>query len=351
MGNFELLAPVERERWLRELENLGEMKPDIHYIPEYCSLFGDSGEVRLFVYREGDVSVIYPFILRKVSRIPGLEGKLNRELFDITSPYGYGGPLASPGASRQDINNFYLQFVKFCEQNNIITEFIRFHPLLGNHVLLAGHVDVKRASSVICIDLNMSEQEIWNGYERNNRKNINKAKREGLEVIVEEGPEHFNDFIKIYQKTLARNQAGSFYYFNERFYESVHGKLKGHYLYAHTLRGGRVISTELLLYNDTYIHSFLGGTLEEFFEFRPNNILKHEVVKWAKKRGIRYFLLGGGYREGDGIFRYKRSFASGGVLSFYIGKKVHDHSAVSMLENEMGQGKQDPEGYFPSYRR
>lgn len=351
MGNSELVTAGERERWVRELENLGDVKPDIHYIPEYCSLFENSGKARLFVYREGNISVVYPFLLRNVSLIPGLEGKLNGDMFDITSPYGYGGPLASPGADRPVIKNFYLDFTKFCAQNNIITEFIRFHPLLGNHDLLTGRVEVERVSSVVCIDLNMSEQEIWTGYERNNRKNIKKAYREGLEVIIEEAPVHYHDFIQIYHKTLARNQAGRFYYFNDSFYNSVHGKLKGNYLYAHTLKGGRIISTELLLYNETYIHSFLGGTMEEFFEFRPNNILKHEVIIWAKKKGIKYFLLGGGYREGDSIFRYKRSFASKGVLGFYIGKKVHDHAAVSMLENITGKGKENLGSYFPSYRR
>jgi len=123
-------------------------------------------------------------------------------------------------------------------------------------------------------------------------------------------------------------------------------------LYAHTLKEGRIISTELLLYNQTYIHSFLGGTLEQFFEYRPNNILKHEVIRWAKSRGISYFLLGGGYREGDGIFRYKRSFARNGVLDFYIGKKVHDHEAVIMLEELMAtKVPRESESYFPGYRR
>jgi hypothetical protein len=63
-------------------------------------------------------------------------------------------------------------------------------------------------------------------------------------------------------------------------------------------------------------------------------------------------LLGGGYREGDGIFRYKRSFASDGVLDFYVGKKVHNHEAVNMIESMMsGEKNRESEGYFPGYRR
>lgn len=350
MGNYEVFGLNDRKQWLEELENVKELYPDLHYWPEYCGLFRDWGEARLFIYREGSASVIYPFLLRKVNLIPWLKGRLEEDLYDITSPYGYGGPLASTKADRSILDNFYRCFSNYCERNNIITEFIRFHPLLGNHRLLEGHVEVERVSSVVYIDLTGSDEDIWSGYARNNRKNIKKAYREGLEVVLEETPAHFNDFKSIYHHTLLRNQADQFYYFNDRFYDYIHVKLKGNFIYAHTLKGDRVISTELLLYNKTYIHSFLGGTLEQFYEVRPNNILKHEVVKWAKAKGIKYFLLGGGYRDGDGIFRYKCSFTRNGRLDFYVGKKLHNHKAVSILE-EMMTVKNSVGSYFPAYRR
>jgi len=351
MGQYYILGQRQREQWLRELENIKEARPDIHYRPEYCGLFSEQGEPRLFVYREGSASVVYPFLLRKVNLIPALAGRVERELYDITSPYGYGGPLApADGASLRD--SFYRCFEDYCHRNGIIAEFIRFHPLLGNHRFLEKHIRVERVASVVCVDLEKSEEEIWSGYERNNRKNIKKAYREGLVVVLEETPTRFPEYISIYHHTLARNRAGQFYFFSDDFYDRLHGELQGCFLYAHTLKGGRVISTELLLYNGTYIHSFLGGTLDEFFQCRPNNILKHEVIKWAKGKGIKYFLLGGGRREGDGIFRYKRSFAGEGVLDFYVGKKVHDHAAVRMLEEMLaGKKPEEDEGYFPGYRR
>ncbi|WP_051273515.1 GNAT family N-acetyltransferase [Desulfotruncus alcoholivorax] len=347
-----VLGLRDREQWLQELDKLRDIIPDLHYQPKYLALFGSMGEARLFIYHEGTETVIYPFFLRKVNLIPGLTDKLPLDLYDITSAYGYGGPLATPTAGDNVLSNFYRCFAKYCNSQHIITEFIRFHPVLGNHRLMKNHVEVERVSSVVCVDLRGSVEEIWSGYQRNNRKNINKAYREGLEVILEEAPAHFTDFLAIYHHTLTRRQAGNFYYFNTEFYEYLHRELRGNFLYAHTLMNGRVISTELLLYNESYIHSFLGGTLEQFYEYRPNNILKHEVIKWAKSKGIKYFLLGGGYQDEDGIFRYKLSFASNGVLDFYVGKKVHNHGAVSRLEEIMASKKpRENEGYFPGYRR
>ncbi len=352
MGHYEVLGLQDRQQWLEELENVKEVCPDLYYRPEYHGLFKDWGEARAFVYREGNAMVIYPFLFRKIDLIPGLKGKLKQQLYDITSPYGYGGPLASHMAGEKVLDNFYRCFAAYCERSNVITEFIRFHPLLGNHRLLEKQVEIERVSSVICVDLGKSEEEIWLGYGRNNRKNIKKAYQAGLEVIMEDTPAHFTDFISIYHHTLARNGAGQFYFFNGELYDHIHQELKGNFIYAHTIKDNQVVSTELLLYNDFYMHSFLGGTLEQYYQYRPNNILKHEVIKWAKKRGIKYFLLGGGYREGDGIYRFKRSFAPDGHLDFYIGKKVHNHEAVRMLEKMMeSKIPREGEGYFPVYRR
>lgn len=351
MGNYYVLGLQEREQWLRELENIKHINPDLHYRPEYCELFRDQGEARLFIYREGAATIIYPFLLRKVNQIPGLEDKLTQNLYDITSFYGYGGPLANLLSSKEIWGNFYRSFSEYCASNDIITEFIRFHPILANHRILEDYVNVERVSSVVCIDLKQTDEQIWSGYERNNRKNIKKAYREGLTVLLEGTTTNFSDFISIYYHTLSRNQAQDAYYYNHRFFDLLHKELNKNFLYAYTLKDGRIISTELLLYNESYIHSFLGGTLQQFYEYRPNNILKHEVIKWAKKRGIKFFILGGGYRDGDGIFRYKRSFSTRGIFDYYVGKKIHKREAVDKLE-EMIKLKKNrvSEGIFPGYR-
>jgi hypothetical protein len=351
MGRYEVLGLDSRDKWLDLLERWEGPKPDIHYRPEYCSLYGDSGEPRLFVCREGPDAVIYPFLLRRLNLIADLTGKSEKELYDITTPYGYGGPLGTRGAGKILWERFHLHFDKYCADEKIVTEFVRYHPLLENHRQADKHMEVEKVSSVVCVDLQRTEEEIWSGYKSNNRRNIKKACREGLEVTLEEQPGHFQDFLSIYNHTMERNEAKPFYYFKREFYGLIHSDLKGHFLYAHTMRNGEVISTELLLFNDTYIHSFLGGTTEQFFECRPNNLLKHEVINWAKNKGIRYFVLGGGYREGDGLFRYKRSFSRDGVLPFYIGKKVHNRKAMNMLNQLLvPDGCPDKVNFFPRYR-
>ncbi len=345
MAEHHILSTQDSDAWLAFLAKTSV--PDIYFTPGYAQIFNREGDARLFVYEKDAQFIVYPYILRRVHSPPGKH--TGETYYDITSPYGYGGPLYSDGVDESLISDFYTCFKQYCRENQIITEFIRFHPVLQNHVFMNGQVDVQRNSTVVFIDLAKNIDEIWSGYQRSNRKNINKAMREGVSVTVETSPRHFNEFIAIYEQTMERNQADQFYYFSPGFFSRIHQGLKNHYVYAQAWLNGKIVSTELLIYNQHYIHSFLGGTLAEYFPYRPNNLLKHEVIKWAKQQGIRYFILGGGRSDNDGIFKYKNTF-SGELAGYYIGKKIHNREVVAELTGAFSQPDLTS-GFFPPYRR
>ena len=110
-----------------------------------------------------------------------------------------------------------------------------------------------------------------------------------------------------------------------------------------------MISAELVIYGSENCYSYLGGTNSEYFDLRPNDFLKYEIIKWAKNKGLKNFVLGGGYGSDDGIYQYKLSLAPHGVYNFYIGRKVFDQKSYDELvslrdENELN------EKFFPLYR-
>jgi hypothetical protein len=65
---------------------------------------------------------------------------------------------------------------------------------------------------------------------------------------------------------------------------------------------------------------------------------------WAKRAGKRRFVLGGGHEPDDGIFRYKRSFAPGGLVPFEVGMRVLDPERYA----ELSGGRETT--FFPAYR-
>jgi hypothetical protein len=115
-----------------------------------------------------------------------------------------------------------------------------------------------------------------------------------------------------------------------------------------------MISSELVLIGAESVYSFLGGTDESCYDLRPNDLLKHEIIGWSRARGKRAFVLGGGFRPDDGIFRYKLAFApKDGVRSFFVGRRIFDSAVYDALVRD--RSLCDPDwsplpGFFPAYR-
>ena len=51
--------------------------------------------------------------------------------YDIQSPYGYGGPIATTSSPDFWIEA-KLEFNKWAKGNRVVVEFLRFHPIINN---------------------------------------------------------------------------------------------------------------------------------------------------------------------------------------------------------------------------
>jgi lipid II:glycine glycyltransferase (peptidoglycan interpeptide bridge formation enzyme) len=181
------------------------------------------------------------------------------------------------------------------------------------------------------------------------RKNVKKARRAGVEIEFDPEGARLDDFLRLYAHTLERRDAPERYRFPREFFERIHERLAGQFVYAHALHENQVVSSELVLLSARNAYSFLGGTESDAFDQRPNDLLKHEVILWAKDAGKARFVLGGGYGADDGIFRYKRSFAPHGLLPFFIGRRVLQPELYGELAEKAGATGDDT--FFPAYRR
>lgn len=339
-----ILKKNEKEKWDYYLKKIKNM--DVQYKYEYVRLFAEheKSEPILYIYENDYGLVYYPFILRKI------EGT---EYYDITSQYGYGGPILNVEKENKELllKEFRKEFEKYCKENNVISEFIRFHPMLNNHEGLEKHIECLNISNVIYVDLTKDESEIIKSYKYSNRKSINKAIRENINILKEN---NLDEFLKIYNSTMERNEALSYYRFEKEFFYSITEKLFENNSIFFAKKEEHYISTELVLYSKDFGHSYLGGTDMNYFMFSPNNLLKHEIIKSLKKKGVKYFILGGGYKKEDGIYKYKLSFNEDGVLPYYVGKKIHNKEIYNELNIELEKKNpkvKENEGYFPLYRR
>ena len=344
---YQIIKLDQKEKWniiVKEFRNY-----DVFYLAEYVEAFKEhgDGEPILFYYNDGETKAINVIMKRDIADLASFNKKIEKNMFfDVTSPYGYGGFIIE-GDNYQEVNK---EYERYCKDSNIICEFVRFH-LLEHYEKKYDGVSVNLKHNIIR-KIDMKPEEMLMDFEHKVRKNIKKANRNGLQIQIDTEGKTLKEFMKIYYNTMDRNNATEEYYFHEEFFKTIN-KMKDNIAYFNVIYDEKTISTELVIYSKNNCYSYLGGTLSEYFELRPNDFLKYEIVKWAYAKGIKNFILGGGYgNEDDGIYRYKKSFAPNGICDFYIGEKIFDKEKYE----ELVQLKKEEENFdantnfFPKYR-
>lgn len=342
----------ETQRWLSLWEAWSDREVFAH--PEYVRLFAtETSHPMCATATQGGATVLYPLLLREID---ASALGLSEAAYDLTAPYGYGGPFCTSGCDKEELAAaFWPEFERWAKESQVVSEFIRF-SLFDEALLPYPGEKEKRLENVVC-DLALDPERLWMGFEHKVRKNVNKAKRSGVEIALDSTGERLDDFLRIYEHTLTRREARSDYYFGREFFERINSNLAGHYLYLHAEYEGKIVSTELILLSKNSIYSFLGGTDEAYYQIRPNDLLKHEAILWAKQQGKTHFVLGGGYQPDDGIYKYKLGYAPQGITPFYVGRRIYNQPLYDELveRNRRQRVQETPQaelmsGFFPAYR-
>lgn len=331
--NVEILS-VNDEKWKHYFLSLPAHLQDPFFTQEYYAL--TKKDAQCFVYQERDNLLFYPFIKTPINP---LGYRLEEEYYDIEGAYGYNGALLKNASDSAFLHRAREAFLVYVQEANIIAEFIRFNPYYKNHTYFFD-INPLHVNNNIIVDL--TQEDIWrNAYEHSTRKNVKKALRSGLKSYIKM-PQEMSDadvktFFEVYTATMHRNSADEEYFFSLEYFLHVRETLSKNALFIFITKETKVISVELVLLSQDVAYSFLGGTLSEYFEYRPNDYLKHILIESLQKKGLKAFVLGGGVSMDDGIFKYKKNFAKEGVHQFYIGKTVHNQAIYDTLIKEWEQ--------------
>jgi serine/alanine adding enzyme len=287
------------------------------YVESACRL--EPGEATFLSVGE----TVFPCILRE------LRGRT-----DVTTPYGYGGPVAAGG----DAEAFYARYEAWCRERGVVSTFVRFHPLYGNHRY--ARIPVEPLGSTIAWRL--QGDELFDRLHSHHRRVIRKAQRAELDVVVDESPS-LDEFVELYERTMARLAADSFYLFPPGYWESLRPLPC---LLVSVRREGELLASVLCFAAKPWLHYHLGASSEEGRRLGGSNVALYEAASWARGKGYELFHLGGGVGgRTDSLYEFKRRFDPGGEREFAVGKAVHDAAAYRELA-----GDASPDGFFPAYR-
>ncbi|WP_062059410.1 GNAT family N-acetyltransferase [Aquimarina longa] len=299
-----------------------EWNNNVYYAPEHLKHFEkDSDKLKYFLFKKNDTPIIImPFVFREIK----LKNK-EYPYFDVISPYGYSGPLFNTAdICKEDSIQFWGYVDEWYRDNDVVTEFIRF-SLNENHYAYSGNL-IKTLSNVKGSFLGNFEDQ-WSAFHPKVRNNFRKAVNYNLEFKIFHKKEITKDIIKIfndiYIDTMNRNNADSIYFFSNAYFENLILSNTDNFTIAIVYYENIPISIELIIrYKDT-IYAFLGGTNAEYFSYRPNDFLRVKIIEWAIEKGIKYYVLGGGMKDGDGLYKSKKSlFPKDEDANFYTGRKI-----------------------------
>lgn len=314
---------------MRVYENLGEGKIFFAY----------------YEHSEG-VNVIYPFIRREIP---------DTTMYDITTIYGYSGPVLASNSSVKFhggsvVQGFNTEFNKYCIENNIVSEFIRFHPLIQNHMLFQDIYNTTYVRDTVKMDLDSADQ-VWNNIHSKKRNMIRKASKNNVEVNILESPskQEVEEFYHLYIETMKKQEASADYFFEFDFFYNTFKLLEEKALLVNAVYEGEVVSSSIILLSYPYGHYHFSGTNPKGLRVAANDLLLYEVSMHLLNRGYKEFHLGGGYKDNsDPLFKFKKRFSKEGSIPFYVGKKVHMQEEYKRITVEKGNDLNTE--FFPSYR-
>jgi len=306
---------------------------DVYYLNGYAKSFqvhGD-GTPLLFYFEYGNTRAINVVIKKDISEEKHFIGKIEKNsYFHLSTPYGYGGWIIE---GETGIKKLDEEYIEYCLENNIVSEFMRFHPFIKSYNLLKSFYDIKKLGNVINIDIK-DDDLILKNMKSKDRNMITKAKKNGVIIFYDKAEDIIHKFINMYNETMERKNASAYYFFNKSFFNNLLAKLKNNYVIAYAEKDNIIVAMAIILFANNNLHYYLASSRKEYQIYAPSNLLIYNIACWGNENGYNRFLLGGGINgQEDGLYKFKKAFNKNGDESFYIGRKTFDKQRYEELLN------------------
>ena len=324
---------------------------DIYFTYEYYKLYADyyGGKVEAVYWEDENIKIFWPHIVRDISK----EFK-NFKYYDLTTPYGYGGPLVLLKRNSKNIDNkksiskFFETYKNYALENKYICEFIRFYPFLENWKFFKEIFNIEFINHIVVIDLKRDIEDIWRNMRKGYRYEIRKTLGNNVSVKVIENPtsDDIENFIKLYYYTMDINRASKKYYFSYDFIKKHFDMLNAILINAE--HNGKVIGSSIFIFDKKgkIIHYYLSGSLR-IKGIYPAKVILFKAICWAKRNNFELLNLGGGRGCDDALFKFKSGFSKQ-YLMFHIGKIIFNKEMYDLLTKKAKVNENT--NYFPLYR-
>ncbi|MDD5822974.1 MAG: GNAT family N-acetyltransferase [Firmicutes bacterium] len=275
----------------------------------------------------------------------------DEKYYDLITPYGYGGPIITSltGDKAALVDSFRLEMEKFCKDNNVVSEFVRFHPILNNAADFESIYNPTWDRKTV--GTNVRDYEISEEFSKSTKKYIKKALKAGVTYEVIENPSEIDEFKTVYYSTMDRDSASDYYYFGDEYFQQILDTLGKYVIYVKVLFEDKLIAAGLYFACGDIVQCHLSGTLSEYLSMSPAYVTKYATAEWAKEHGMHFVHYGGGTSraEDNSLYLFKKKFGQNTDFDFYLGRKIWNKEVYDRLCEIKGVDKDSD--FFPAYRQ
>lgn len=336
MYNFEIIENTD-SRW-DEIVKTAEIY-DFHHT-SYFHQIDTEFKTKLLYFSINNCFIALPIVIRPIDNTP---------YFDITSVYGYAGPVYHFGNndSKIELIQFFQEkFKEYCEEQNIITVFSRLHPLLEQKNIIENLGETVNLNKTVSINLTLTADEQRKAFRKSLKSELNQLRKK--EIIVHEAINHddIDAFIAIYYETMDRVSATPNYYFSkEYFYNFLDSNAFQSKLMV-AKKECKVIAGAIFTLTKKIMQYHLAGTTEEYIRETPMKLILDEARLIGNDTTAISLHLGGGVggSDEDSLFKFKSAFSKDfkqfSVWKYIVDKEIYDKLSEDKISSN----------FFPLYR-
>jgi len=224
-----------------------------------------------------------------------MTGVIVREIDGFLSDFSahsiiQGGPLISSSSDEHVVAELIEKYDAIACNASLYTEIRNMYDTQGlfNHI---GHYS-KIDHLNFLINLNQSEDDLWNQIHRSTRRNINQAEKAGIRVEEITDRDQIPIFYSLLEDTYKNVKVpfADISLFESAFRQLVPKGLAKFFLTAH--KDEYISANALLLFKDRIYDWYLGASVNER-SYHPNAFLVWHILKWGIKNHYSIFDFGG----------------------------------------------------------
>jgi hypothetical protein len=159
------------------------------------------------------------------------------------------------------------------------------------------------------LDLTKGENALQAALRDSTRRNIKKARMQGVAATISSDSEAVRDFCRL--NSMTRREHGlppQPYYFFQKVYDHIISK--GYGFVSLASRNGRNIAGAIFFhFGDQGIYKY-GASDKKYQDLRANNLVMWEGINWFREHGYKSFCFGRTERESSGLRQFKRGWGA-----------------------------------------